>query len=87
MITVKEKMTIAAISELRNKSEKVLENLKDHHVVLERHNKPVAVMINYKEYESIEKMLEYAEDYVLGMTARDRDKKARKQDFVDIDKW
>lgn len=87
MITVRQKATIAAISELRNKSEEVLKSVQDHHVILERHNKPVAVMIDYEQYEAFEKLLDYAEDYTLGMLARERDKKAKKSDFVDIKRW
>ena len=87
MITVKQKTSIAGISELRNKSEEILKNVKDHDVVSERHNKPVAVMIDYKQYELHEKMLDYAEDYVLGMLALERDKKSSKKDFIDIEKW
>lgn len=87
MITIKEKATIAAISELRNKSEQILQSVKDHNVILERHNKPVAVMIDYKKYETLQQLLDLAEDYVLGTLALKRDKQARKEDFVDLDEW
>ncbi len=87
MITLKEKTTIAAISELRNKSEEILRELKDHHVVLQKHHKPVAVLFNYKNYEAFEEMLEFAEDYVLGSIALARDKRSKKQDFVELDQW
>ena len=87
MITIKEKTTIAAISELRNQSEKILNNIQDHHVILERHNKPVAVMIGYKQYETFEKMVDLAEDYILGVLAVERDKKSTKKDFIDINRW
>ena len=87
MITVKEKTTIAGISELRDQSEKILNSVKDHPVILERHNKPVAVMIGYKRYATFQKMLDFAEDYILGLIASERDKHASKKDFIDIDKW
>jgi len=87
MITLKEKATIAGISELRNKSEEILRHLKDHHVILERHNKPVAVLVDFKKYEVFEQMLDFAEDYVLGMLAAERDRGAKKSDFVDIKQW
>jgi prevent-host-death family protein len=87
MITVNDKTTIAAISELRNKSEEILKQLADHRVILQRHNKPVAVMIGYRQYEQLSKLLDRAEEYVLGMTALERDKKAGKKDFVDIEHW
>jgi len=87
MITVREKATIAGISELRNKSEEILKNVKDHGVILERHHKPVAVLIDYRKYQMLDEMLDFAEDYVLGVMARERDKKARPKDFVDVDEW
>ena len=87
MITVHSKTTIAAISELRNKSERILSILKENKVVLERRHRPVAVMLGYDQYEALEKILEFAEDYVLGVLAMNRDKKAKKQDFIDIEKW
>jgi len=87
MITVREKTTIAAISELRSQTEKILASLKNNRVVLERHKKPIAVMLNYKNYEALEKVLDFAEDYVLGMVALQRDRESKKRDFIDIDKW
>ncbi|MBI1884059.1 MAG: type II toxin-antitoxin system Phd/YefM family antitoxin [Chlamydiae bacterium] len=87
MITVKTQATIAGISELRNKSEQVLKNLKDHPVILERHNHPVAVLIDYKKYQILEEMIDFAEDYVLGLMAQKRDKQAKAGDVVDIDQW
>ncbi len=89
MITVKDKSTIANMSELRQKekSEQILKNLKDHKVILEKHSTPVAVMLDYHQYEVLEQLLDFAEDYVLGMLAKQRDESAKKEDFVDIEKW
>lgn len=87
MVTVKHAATLASISELRNKSQRILSRLKEHRVILERHNKPVAVMIDYAQYEKLEATLDLAEDLVLGTLARERDRTARKSDFVDLDKW
>ena len=87
MITISEKATIAAISELRNKSEAILKQLADHRVILQRHNKPVAVMMGYRQYEQFSRMLDFAEEYVLGMMALERDKGSGKKDFVDIEHW
>jgi len=87
MITVKERTTIAAISELRNKSGKILGELKQNRIILERHHKPVAVMLDYHTYEAFEEILKFSEDYVLGSTALQRDVGSKKQDFIDIDKW
>jgi PHD/YefM family antitoxin component YafN of YafNO toxin-antitoxin module len=87
MMTVKEHTTIAAISELRNKSEAILHSLKENRVILERHKKPVAVMLDYKRFEAMEKMIDFSEDYILGALALERDKKSKPSDFIDIDAW
>ena len=87
MITINEKATIAAISELRNKSEAILKQLSDHRVILQRHNKPVAVMMGYRQYEQFSRMLDLVEEYALGMVAFERDKKSGKKDFVDLENW
>jgi PHD/YefM family antitoxin component YafN of YafNO toxin-antitoxin module len=87
MITVKKETTIAGLSELRNKSELILKELKNHRVILEKHNHPVAVMVDYQQYAHEELMLDYAEEYILGMLAVKRDKESKPSDFVDIRKW
>ena len=86
MITVKKETTIAGLSELRTKSDAILRELKDHPVILEKHNKPVAVMVEYHRYVLGEELLDFAEDYILGCIALKRDESAKKKDFVDIQK-
>ena len=87
MITINEKSSIAALSELRTKSEAILKQLSKNKVILQKHNKPVAVMLSYQQYVALEELLDRIEDYTLGMTALERDKKASKKDFVDIEEW
>ena len=87
MITVKRETTIAGLSELRNKSEAILKELKSHHVILEKHHKPVAVMIYYPQYAMEEELLDLAEDYILGALAAKRDQGSKPKDFVDMDRW
>jgi len=87
MITVKNKTSIASISELRSKSKLVLKSMKDHPVILQRHNKPLAVLMDYKSFETLEVMLDYAEDYILGRLAAKREQESRPEDYVDINEW
>ncbi len=87
MITVKESATLASISELRSKSAQVLSHLKNHRVILERHKKPIAVLLDYGQYEKMEALLALAEDLGLGAIALERDRSAKKGDFVDLDRW
>ena len=44
-------------------------------------------MIDYKQYETLEKMIDFAEEYVLGMIAIQRDRETPAKDYIDIDKW
>ena len=87
MITINEKSSIASLSELRTKSEEILKQLGKNKVILQKHNKPVAVMLSYAQYAILEELLDRIEDYTLGMTALERDKTASKKDFVDIEQW
>lgn len=87
MITVKDSATLASISEFRSKSEQVLSHLKTHRVILERHKKPIAVLLDYNQYQKMEALLELAEDMGLGAIALERDRSAKKSDFVDLDRW
>ena len=87
MITVKRETTIAGLSELRTKSEDILKELKRHDVVLEKHNKPVAVMVDYDRHAYEAELLDLAEDYILGCLAKKRDEKAISKDFIDIREW
>ncbi len=87
MITVKKETTIAGLSELRTKSEEILKELKNHPVVLEKHNKPIAVMFDYHRFKVEEEMLDYAEEYILARLAEKRDKETKRSDYIDIRKW
>ena len=87
MITVKKETTITGLSELRNQSDKVLRHLKERNVILEKHHKPVAVMVDYKKHQAEEVMLDFAEDYILARLAEKRDRDSKPEDYVDIDKW
>lgn len=87
MITIRDRATLASISELRSQSERIFSHLKENRVILERHKKPIAVMLDYAHYEKLEALLELAEDFVLGTVARERDRSAKKGDFVDLDQW
>ena len=87
MITINERSSIVALSELRTKSEEILKQLSKNKVILQKHNKPVAVMLSYQQYSVLEELLDRIEEYTLGMTALERDKKASKKDFVDIEEW
>ncbi len=79
MITLKEDTTLIGIAELRNKMSEVMKKIKKHRVILTKRNKPLGVIIDYDEYEHMQKMLEEVEDFVLGTIARERLKRKERK--------
>jgi len=72
MLTVKENAVLVGTAELRKLMKVVLEEMKTHRVILTRRNKPVGVLVDYREFEKMEELIEVLEDYVLGNAARER---------------
>lgn len=86
MITVKEDTTLVGISELRTHFARILEVLGRSKVLLERRNKPLAVIVPIKKYARMEKLLELVEEAGLGYLAREREQKSRPSDYLALDK-
>lgn len=74
MVTVKENTTLVGISEFRTKADAIFQQLKNSKVIIERRNRPIAVMVSIKKYEELEEMLEWIEDNALGYLAKKREK-------------
>lgn len=85
MITVREDTTLVGISELRTNSVKVLEAVKKHNVLLEKRNRPLAMIVPIEKYTKMEELIELIEDYGLGLEAKERDSKSSKADYLDLD--
>jgi prevent-host-death family protein len=86
MYTIKEDTTLVGVSELRNRMDKILEETRHHKVIIEKRNKPVAVLIAIDQYSVIEEILDRIEDMELGRTARAREKGASSKDYISIEK-
>lgn len=86
MITLKEDTTLVGVSELRTHMEKILEESKKHKVLIEKRNKPVAVIMAMEDYNKMEETLEILEDLALGYLARERESGAKPSDYLDIEK-
>ncbi len=82
MRVVREKAAFAALSELRTHPDRIIAQLKETFVILEKHNKPVAVLEDPKRYEAMQQMLELATDLVLAFEARTRELSASKNDYI-----
>lgn len=72
MRVIKEKTAIAAVSELRTHLEEILDQLQETSVVLEKRNRPVAVLSDPKRFEAMEEALETATEVLLAFEAKER---------------
>lgn len=85
MHTIKEDTTLVGVSELRTHLEKILEEARRHKVVIEKRNKPIAVLIAIERYNAIEELLDRIEDYELGKLAKEREKRSSKKDYISLE--
>lgn len=73
MKTYLENTTLVQTSELRTKLDEVLKLLPKQHVILEKHHKPVAVLVDPAEFTEIEEIREAYSDIMLALEARRRE--------------
>ncbi len=84
MITVKENTTLVGVSELRTNLDKVLEAISKSKVLLERRNKPLAVIVPVEKYNHMEELIELIEDTGLGYLAKERALKSKPSDYIEL---
>lgn len=77
MKVIRRPTAFAAISELRTGMDVILAQLKDTPVSLERHGKPVAILVDPERFEAMERALEEASDRTLAEEARRRVQKMK----------
>ena len=85
MFTVKEETTLVGVSELRTRLDAILDEAKRHKVVIEKRNKPVAVLVAIDRYNAIEELLDCIEDLELGGIAKKREKASSWKDYIAIE--
>lgn len=73
-----DEVTIIGVSELRSKIYEVLEKVKHEKILLTRHNKPEAVMIDFERFREMEQQLEALEDEYFGKIALQRFKELKR---------
>ena len=86
MITVKEATTLVGISELRTKADEILRAMQRSTVVIERRNKPWAVLLPISRYEEMESLLEWVEGQILGRAALERERGTPKRSYIPLEK-
>lgn len=85
MLAIKENTAIVGISELRLKMDEVIEAAKKHKVLIEKRNKPIAVLLDIERYNEIEQILDTLEDIALGYLAKEREAKSKSADYLDLE--
>lgn len=88
MKVIRRPTAFAAVSELRTGMDAIIAQLKETPVSLEKHGKPVAILVDPARYEAMERALEEASDKELAGEAYRRAKtlKRRGVPLAEIDK-
>ncbi len=73
MRTISEQTTLIGVSELRTHLSKVVKQAKYTRVIVERHSKPLLVLLDPVEYKRMDDMLEHLSDILLALEARVRE--------------
>lgn len=85
MLTFKKDTTLVGVAELRTQMDEVLKRAQDTRVIIEKRNKPVAVILDIARYNEIEAILNALEDIALGYLAKERDAKTALSEYIDIE--
>ncbi len=85
MFTVKEHTTLVGISELRTRVDEILSKMDRSTVILERHHKPLAVLLSIHRYEEMEALLELVEDRILGAAALQRERHTPRKAYLPLE--
>lgn len=86
MIKITDEKTLVGIAELRKEASNLTRDLKITTVIVMRRGKPVGVLEDYEGYQAKESMIDEFEDLVLGHLAKERAVKAKKGDYIPLEK-
>ena len=85
MRRVKGDTTLVGVSELRTQADEILEVARKEPVILEKHHKPIAVLVPITQYERTEEMLDTLEDYILGLMAKERERHPPRKGYLSLE--
>lgn len=85
MRRIKESTTLVGISELRTQADEVLKVAQWEPVIVEKRHKPMAVLVPIEQYERTEEMLDRLEDHLLGLMAKERERRSRRKDYLTLE--
>lgn len=85
MRRVKGDTTLVGISELRTQADEILRIAQKEPVIVEKRHKPMAVLMSIGQYERTEETLEALEDYILGLLAKERERRSPHKDYLTLE--
>jgi len=85
MFTVKENTTIVGVSEIRTKIDEIIKAAKNSKILIKKRNKFLAVLLDLEKYNEMEEILDTLEDIALGYLAKEREKKSKSTDYINIE--
>ncbi len=85
MRMVKENTALVGLSEFRTKAEEILKVMDRSTVVIEQRHRPRAVLLSIDRYERMEALLDWVEDQLLGLLAKDRQKRTPHKAYLSLE--
>ena len=85
MRRVKGDTTLIGISELRTQADAILKVAQHEPVIVEKHHKPMAVLVPIEQYDKTEEALDLLEDHLLGLLAKEREQHSRRKDTLTLE--
>lgn len=82
MFSLNDDTILIGTGEMRSKISKLTKDLKMKTVIVTVRGVPTAVLKDFKKFQEEQNMMDAFEDIVLGHIALERDKKAKKKDFI-----
>ena len=85
MRRVKGDTTLVGISELRTQAEEILRVAQKEPVIVEKHHKPMAVLVPIEQYDRTEDVLDTLEDTILGLLAKEREQRSPRKTYLTLE--
>ncbi|MBI3313748.1 MAG: type II toxin-antitoxin system Phd/YefM family antitoxin [Candidatus Omnitrophica bacterium] len=86
-MTISEKSITVHLSELKTNPTKTLKQLAKNQIILQKRNKPVAVLISYRKFRKLERRIDSIESNVLGLIAKQRFENTSKSQYLPLKNW
>ena len=82
---IQDETTLVGISELRTQADRILRVAQAGPVIVEKRHKPVAVLVPIVQYERTEEILDTLEDLILGLMAKERDRRPPRKGYLTLE--